>query len=225
MFSELQAEGQAVHGVVHAWSLDAEPWEGLSASQLSAAQTVGAVSGTLLAQALIGLGAPPPLWFATRGAQRIDEGDRALNPAQAPVWGLAKAVALEHPELRCACVDLEEGAEIEALLAELDAPAGGPSASKQIAWRAGERRAAQLAHLRRSPVTGSTGRPAAYRLAPAVRGALDELGLQPLERRAPGAGEVEIAVEATGLNFKDVLNVLGMYPGDPARWAASAPAA
>ncbi|MGQ3195996.1 MAG: SDR family NAD(P)-dependent oxidoreductase [Hydrogenophaga sp.] len=215
VFSELQAAGEAVHGVVHAWSLDAEPWEGLSASQLSAAQTVGAVSGTLLAQALIGLGAPPPLWFATRGAQRIDEGDRALNPAQAPVWGLAKAVALEHPELRCACVDLEEGAEIEALLAELDAPAAGPSASRQIAWRAGERRAAQLAHLRRSPVTGSTGRPAAYRLAPAVRGALDELGLQPLERRAPGAGEVEIAVEATGLNFKDVLNVLGMYPGDP----------
>ena len=30
-----------------------------------------------------------------------------------------------------------------------------------------------------------------------------------------GPGEVEIAVEATGLNFKDVLNALGMYPGDP----------
>ena len=26
---------------------------------------------------------------------------------------------------------------------------------------------------------------------------------------------MEIRVEATGLNFKDVLNVLGMYPGDP----------
>ena len=34
-------------------------------------------------------------------------------------------------------------------------------------------------------------------------------------RRLPGPGEVEIAVDATGLNFKDVLNVLGMYPGDP----------
>ncbi|MEO8804851.1 MAG: type I polyketide synthase, partial [Burkholderiaceae bacterium] len=30
-----------------------------------------------------------------------------------------------------------------------------------------------------------------------------------------GPGEIEISVEATGLNFKDVLNVLGMYPGDP----------
>ena len=34
------------------------------------------------------------------------------------------------------------------------------------------------------------------------------------ERRAPGPGEVEIRVQATGLNFRDVLNVLGLYPGD-----------
>ena len=26
---------------------------------------------------------------------------------------------------------------------------------------------------------------------------------------------LQIAVKAHGLNFKDVLNVLGMYPGDP----------
>ena len=31
----------------------------------------------------------------------------------------------------------------------------------------------------------------------------------------PGPGEVEIAVQATGVNFKDVLSVLGLYPGDP----------
>src|SRR5690606_37821216 len=32
--------------------------------------------------------------------------------------------------------------------------------------------------------------------------------------RAPGRGEVEIEVRTTGLNFRDVLNALGMYPGD-----------
>ena len=37
----------------------------------------------------------------------------------------------------------------------------------------------------------------------------------PLERRAPGPGEIELRVLATGLNFRDVLNVLGAYPGDP----------
>ena len=28
-------------------------------------------------------------------------------------------------------------------------------------------------------------------------------------------GQVQVAVSAVGLNFRDVLNVLGMYPGDP----------
>ena len=54
-----------------------------------------------------------------------------------------------------------------------------------------------------------------FRLVPATQGSLDRFDLEPMVRLAPGPGEVEIAVEATGLNFKDVLNVLGMYPGDP----------
>ena len=35
----------------------------------------------------------------------------------------------------------------------------------------------------------------------------------PAERCAAGAGEVEIRVRATGLNFRDVLMALGLYPG------------
>ncbi len=31
----------------------------------------------------------------------------------------------------------------------------------------------------------------------------------------PAANEVQVRVEAAGLNFRDVLNVLGLYPGDP----------
>src|SRR5690606_39949076 len=46
------------------------------------------------------------------------------------------------------------------------------------------------------------------------RGVLDNLTLIPAARRAPGPGEIEIRVHATGLNFRDVLNALGMYPGN-----------
>ena len=31
----------------------------------------------------------------------------------------------------------------------------------------------------------------------------------------PDEGYVQVRVEAAGLNFRDVLNVLGLYPGDP----------
>jgi len=47
------------------------------------------------------------------------------------------------------------------------------------------------------------------------RGVLDNLIYVPVARRPPGSGEVEIRVRASGLNFRDVLNALGMYPGDP----------
>ncbi len=51
------------------------------------------------------------------------------------------------------------------------------------------------------------------RLDIGARGVLDNLSLVPQVRRAPGAGEVEIRVRAAGLNFRDVLNVLDLYPG------------
>ncbi len=38
--------------------------------------------------------------------------------------------------------------------------------------------------------------------------------LQPLVRQTPQEGEVEVQVAAAGLNFRDVLGALGLYPGD-----------
>jgi len=46
------------------------------------------------------------------------------------------------------------------------------------------------------------------------RGSVEKLALAPMERRRPEADELEVEVEASALNFRDVLNVLGKYPGD-----------
>ncbi|HJV95936.1 MAG TPA: SDR family NAD(P)-dependent oxidoreductase, partial [Albitalea sp.] len=199
LLAELRAAGRPVSGALHAWSLDGPDH--------------GVVSATLLAQALVSEDPAPRLWIVSRGGQQADAADAVLDPLQAPVWGFAKALALEHPELRCVCCDLDPAApahEIDALLNELHEP----GTETQVAWRGGERRVARLGHVRRAPKAAAP-RPPAYRLVPATAGSFERFELQALERRAPGPGEVEIAVEATGLNFKDLLNVLGMYPGDP----------
>ena len=50
-----------------------------------------------------------------------------------------------------------------------------------------------------------------------TRGAITNLTVMP-QRHVPqhlGGREVELRVRAVGLNFRDVLNVLGEYPGDP----------
>jgi NADPH:quinone reductase-like Zn-dependent oxidoreductase/short-subunit dehydrogenase/acyl carrier protein len=52
-------------------------------------------------------------------------------------------------------------------------------------------------------------------LAPTERGAINNLRLTEAEVPAPIEGHVQVRVEAVGLNFRDVLNVLGLYPGDP----------
>ena len=54
-----------------------------------------------------------------------------------------------------------------------------------------------------------------YQLRPQPRGAISSLLPLPYTQHKPAPGMVELAVHAVGVNFRDVLNVLGMYPGDP----------
>lgn len=54
-----------------------------------------------------------------------------------------------------------------------------------------------------------------YQLVPFPRGSLSSLVAQPLTNLVPKLGQVLLQVLAVGVNFRDVLNVLGMYPGDP----------
>eukprot|EP00449_Zooxanthella_nutricula_P043687 CAMPEP_0198590738 /NCGR_PEP_ID=MMETSP1462-20131121/136002_1 /TAXON_ID=1333877 /ORGANISM="Brandtodinium nutriculum, Strain RCC3387" /LENGTH=50 /DNA_ID=CAMNT_0044322279 /DNA_START=67 /DNA_END=216 /DNA_ORIENTATION=- len=49
----------------------------------------------------------------------------------------------------------------------------------------------------------------------AARGALSNLRLVAQNNRSPVApGFVQLRIRSVGLNFRDVLNVMGLYPGD-----------
>ena len=54
-----------------------------------------------------------------------------------------------------------------------------------------------------------------FHVVPRPRGAFRNLQLAPVSQRPPSQDEVILSVRAVGVNFRDVLNVLGMYPGDP----------
>jgi len=53
-----------------------------------------------------------------------------------------------------------------------------------------------------------------FRIEMGEPGLLEELIKAPLVRRAPGPGEVEVKIRSVGLNFREVLKALGVYPGD-----------
>ncbi|WP_320068576.1 type I polyketide synthase [Micromonospora sp. RTGN7] len=72
------------------------------------ATTLGVTGTVLLVRALGSLDVAAPLWCATRRAVAVDAGDLAPNPTAAAVWGLGRAVALEHPVRWGGLVDLPE---------------------------------------------------------------------------------------------------------------------
>ena len=66
--------------------------------------------------------------------------------------------------------------------------------------------------LVRSPLAFS-GAP--FQLTASPRGSLGNVVAHRLRTLTPGRGQLLLRVLAVGVNFRDVLNVLGMYPGDP----------
>jgi NADPH:quinone reductase-like Zn-dependent oxidoreductase/acyl carrier protein len=175
-----------------------------------------------LVQTLAGMGYrdAPRLWLVTRGAQAVGGGDPSLM--QAPILGLGRVIGMEHAEWRCARVDLDaarpEG-EAEALAAELL----GDDAEEETAWRSSVRHVARLLHQtprveRTEHLERDPRRP--YQVENDGTGSLDHLVLRATERRDPGPGEVELAIEAAALGFRDVLLAFGLAPMTPAEVAS-----
>ena len=168
-----------------------------------------------------------PLWIVTRGATSIAPTEAVQNLAASSLWGLGRVIATEHPELACVRVDLDPeagGESLKSLAAELSAT----DREDQVVYRGGRRFAQRLmplrfsGHVSAAPASSaspgsSIGAPQSepVQLTISERGTLGNLQLVPRPRQAPAAGLVEIEVRAAGLNFRDVLNALGRYPGDP----------
>ncbi|WP_438860650.1 SDR family NAD(P)-dependent oxidoreductase, partial [Amycolatopsis solani] len=124
------------------------------------------------------------------------------DPAAAAVQGLVRSAQSEHPG-RFQLLDLDGAARPD--LATL------PATEPQLALRDGKFTAPRLVRAH----SGALTVPAEpWRLASTTRGTLDGLTLQPEPEPELGAGEVRVAVRAAGINFRDVLIALGMYP-DP----------
>ncbi|WIX91747.1 type I polyketide synthase [Amycolatopsis sp. DG1A-15b] len=146
------------------------------------------------------------LALVTRAA--VATGTGRIDLVSAPLWGLFRSAQSEAPD-RFVLIDVDgEPASYEAL------PAALATGEPQLALRGGEILAPRLARAGEGalvpPDTGS------WRLDVTAKGTLENLTLTPdaAADRPLAPGEVRIAMRAAGLNFRDVLAALGMYPGD-----------
>ncbi|MEV5481818.1 type I polyketide synthase, partial [Streptomyces sioyaensis] len=133
------------------------------------------------------------------------------DPAQAMVWGLVRAARVEHPD-RFVLVDVDG---TDASLAAL--PTALASGEPELALREGTAYLPRLStNIRRDELSMPCLPQDGWSLENADEGTLESLRLvrRPEARDELEPGQVRIAVRSAGVNFRDVLNVLGTYPGD-----------
>ncbi|WP_086824400.1 type I polyketide synthase [Allokutzneria sp. NRRL B-24872] len=148
---------------------------------------------------LLRAGVEAPLWCATRGAVHDN-----LDPDQSMVWGLGRAVALEHPQRWGGLVDLGENVDVGRLAAVLN-----QTSEDQVVIRDNGVFAARLSRVQRgitepwTPrgtvlITGGTGALAGHLARWLAKAGAEHLVLT--SRRgmeAPGAAELKAELEAS----------------------------
>ncbi|WP_456340703.1 SDR family NAD(P)-dependent oxidoreductase [Streptomyces rochei] len=154
------------------------------------------------------------LVFVTRGAVAAGSDGTVRDLAAAAAHGLVRGAEAENPG-RFALLDLDAGTDAPAdgVLARL--PALLADGDTQFAVRDDTVLVPRLARLTTGagllPVPGLP-----WRLDNTTPGRIDGLALVPCPEvlEAPVGRQVRVEVRAAGLNFRDVLNALGMYPGE-----------
>ncbi|QKW10568.1 SDR family NAD(P)-dependent oxidoreductase [Streptomyces sp. NA04227] len=160
----------------------------------------------------------------THGAVAAQHGEDVTDLVHAGLWGLVRSAQTENPG-RFVLVDAEPGTGTaeDGTTVDGGAEAGTrflpvitavATGEDQLAVRQGRFLAPRLARssaaeLLPVPADGQT-----WRLDTTGGGTLESLALvpHPEATRPLAEGEVRISVRATGLNFRDVLMALGMYP-------------
>ncbi len=175
MMTEI-VQQSSLYGVVQCWTL--ERGDILQREPLNEWLKSGCGATLSLVQELVKLenSQPPKLWVVTQGVQPLPEPEPLLSGlAQSPVWGMAKVIDLEHPELNCVRVDLDptESVETQALnlLDELHSREG----ENQVAFRGQRRYVSRLVpnDLATPSIPPSLGKDVTYLIA----GGLGGLGL------------------------------------------------
>ncbi|MCA9126864.1 MAG: SDR family NAD(P)-dependent oxidoreductase [Planctomycetales bacterium] len=163
------------------------------------------------------------LVLVTAGGLPVDHRE-TFEPALQMLSGFSQVIRSEFPQLRCTHVDLEDVSlkSAQNVCEELNSIAlGHHDGESVIAFRGQRRWIPRLVRTlaRQWDENNSMGSDldlsTPYRLEPNENGILSALSVARLSRSEPGPGQIEIQVRATGLNFRDVLNALALYPGDP----------
>ena len=158
----------------------------------------------------------PVAWLLTVRAQPMLNFTMKADPTAAGPWGLGRSARMEVPLSRIGCIDVASAQACEwqpaawrrMLVHVISGATAEPEHSCTTAHT----------HVPRLTVAPPSS-PSSLRLHLHARGAISNLIVEPLPASIESCDlivdEARLLVHAVSLNFRDVLNVLGEYPGDP----------
>ena len=217
------AGGSKLTTVFHCWSLGHAAARQIKNQSLLAAQETGVLSALHLAQVLRSQETPesPTVFFVSRGAQVVGGDDTTSGLASSPLIGFLRVANNELPQFRWTLIDLDphrDKSEVDSLLHEVTIG----SSEREVALRKGLRLVNRLRPvsedgltLRSRNAVEANGTVTPYRLQTGKPGILTRLSLNETHRTDPQADEIEVRVMAGGINFRDLMKAMGMYPGNP----------
>ena len=205
-YDKLLADYSNVDGIIHAWSANLVEFSGVEQADvvIENAQKQSCGSVLMLLHALKKAELSPSLTLITQGAQAVYPQQKTLNLLQAPLLGLAKVIVLEQPELACLRIDLDPDETTNAAEIIFQELQNRTLSEDQIAYRQNLR---YVPRLQKRPSIAISQKPQRLQLNDY---GIDQLQLVDTTFEKPRAGQIQIRVTASGLNFKDVLHALGM---------------
>ncbi|WP_040656620.1 SDR family NAD(P)-dependent oxidoreductase [Rubidibacter lacunae] len=222
LFQESAGRYGTIAGVVYLRPLDAPPLDEAGREPLDTSCAGECLNVVNILRAFDDLDSEGELRLVlvTRDVQQIEDDDNGTGVLSAPLWGLGRVAENEYPDRRIRLIDLPGAAETIDPARIYEEATQRTSRELEVALRGGERYVARLRQTSRDRLARAQSRPRPVKqdemfyLDLHQPGDLSGFVLRSAARPRPGPGDVEIAVHHAGLNFRDLMKAMDIYPDD-----------
>jgi len=158
---------------------------------------------------------PANVWLLTQGGALATHSspNKGANPAQAALWGLGRVVMNEYAMLNCKLIDIANDLAEEEIVHRLANELLHPDGANELMLST-EGRYSLLTQTHAIKSDKEASNDERYHLDFLTAGQLRNLVWLPSIEKPLLANEVEVKTKAAGLNFRDIMYLMGLLPDE-----------